>query len=87
MKKHIHIGINLMWICIFFLLVTLTSKGYLTVSERLYAIDLIATIVIFVIFHLIYILIKVKDQKILNAVVCVATLCIYLFFPVHFNPF
>ena len=87
MKIYIHIVINLIWLVLFFLAVILTNKGFFTVSERLDILDAIGIVAVLIFSHFVFILVKVKDKKLLNAVICMITLCTYLFFPGNFNPF
>jgi hypothetical protein len=87
MKKYIHIIINLIWLCLFLLLLILTKRDFFSVSQRLAIIDIIGVIFIFIMLHILYILIKIKDLKLVNIVVATTTLVIYIYFNGDFNPF
>jgi len=86
MKKYIHIIANLIWLVLFSLAAFLTKRDFFSVSEMLDILDAVGIGALLILAHLLFILVKVKDQKWLNALICF-TLCIDLFFPANFNPF
>lgn len=87
MKAYIHLLINACWVLLFFVATIFVRRGFFTVPEMLDIGLGVDIVIVFVILHMIFILLLVKQLKVLNLFFCLVTLCIYLFYPISFNPF
>jgi hypothetical protein len=85
--RYIHLLINVFWLILHFSLLILTHEGFFTVPERLTIIDVIGFVFLFILLHILYIIIKVKELKWQNLITAGVTLAVYIYFNGDFNPF